>query len=401
MLNEKKIVLAVTGSIAAYKAAFLARLLVQAGATVRVVLSPGALEFITPLTFSSLTGEPVFSDFTEDKNKGTWNNHVHLALWADLLLVAPASANTLSKMAHAQSDNFLLTMYMSARCPVMIAPAMDHDMFLHPATQENLQKLREFGHSIIAPQEGALASGLIGKGRMAEPEMILEKVLHHFSPHLQLATKRALVTAGPTHEAIDPVRFIGNHSSGKMGYQLALALAEQGAQVDLVSGPSREYIQHPLIKVHRVTSAKEMFECCVTLFPSCQIAVMAAAVADYTPVHVASEKIKKTDDQLILTLQKTADIASTLGQMKSEGQVLIGFALETDQVLDYAREKLIKKNLDMIVANNPRVEGAGFGTETNQISLLWPNNKEAHFGLKAKSLVAKDIVTEIVKLVHA
>jgi phosphopantothenoylcysteine decarboxylase / phosphopantothenate---cysteine ligase len=218
---------------------------------------------------------------------------------------------------------------------------------------------------------------------------------------LQLATKRALVTAGPTHEAIDPVRFIGNHSSGKMGYQLALALAEQGAQVDLVSGPSREYIQHPLIKVHRVTSAKEMFECCVKLFPSCQIAVMAAAVADYTPVHVASEKIKKTDDQLILTLQKTADIASTLGQMKSEGQVLIGFALETDQVLDYAREKLIKKNLDMIVANNPRVEGAGFGTETNQISLLWPNNKEAHFGLKAKSLVAKDIVTEIVKLVHA
>lgn len=401
MLNEKKIVLAVTGSIAAYKAAFLARLLVQAGATVRVVLSPGALEFITPLTFSSLTGEPVFSDFTEDKNKGTWNNHVHLALWADLLLVVPASANTLSKMAHAQSDNFLLTMYMSARCPVMIAPAMDHDMFLHPATQENLQKLREFGHSIIAPQEGALASGLIGKGRMAEPEMILEKVLHHFSPHLQLATKRALVTAGPTHEAIDPVRFIGNHSSGKMGYQLALALAEQGAQVDLVSGPSREYIQHPLIKVHRVTSAKEMFECCVKLFPSCQIGVMAAAVADYTPVHVASEKIKKTDGQLILTLQKTADIASTLGQMKSEGQVLIGFALETDQVLDYAREKLIKKNLDMIVANNPRVEGAGFGTETNQISLLWPNNKEAHFGLKAKSLVAKDIVTEIVKLVHA
>jgi phosphopantothenoylcysteine decarboxylase/phosphopantothenate--cysteine ligase len=401
MLNEKKIVLAVTGSIAAYKAAFLARLLAQAGATVRVVLSPGALEFITPLTFSSLTGEPVFSDFTEDKNKGTWNNHVHLALWADLLVVAPASANTLSKMAHAQSDNFLLTMYMSARCPVMIAPAMDHDMFLHPATQENLQKLREFGHSIIAPQEGALASGLIGKGRMAEPEMILEKILHHFSPQLQLATKRALVTAGPTYEAIDPVRFIGNHSSGKMGYQLALALAEQGAQVDLVSGPSREYIQHPLIKVHRVTSAKEMFDCCVHLFPSCQIAVMAAAVADYTPVHVASEKIKKTNDQLILTLEKTADIAATLGKMKKENQVLIGFALETDRVLDYAKEKLIKKNLDMIVANNPRVEGAGFGTETNQISLLWPNNKEAHFGLKAKSLVAKDIVTEIVKLVHA
>jgi phosphopantothenoylcysteine decarboxylase / phosphopantothenate---cysteine ligase len=401
MLKDKKIILAVTGSIAAYKSAFLTRLLVQAGATVRVVLSPGALEFITPLTFSSLTGEPVFSDFTEDKDKGTWNNHVHLALWADLLIVAPASANTLSKMAHAQSDNFLLTMYMSARCPVAVAPAMDHDMFLHPGTQSNIQKLKEFGHHIIPPQEGPLASGLIGKGRMAEPEDILDWVLHFFQPERKLNSKRALVTAGPTFEAIDPVRFIGNHSSGKMGYQIALALAEEGAHVDLISGPSHEFIQHPLVKIHKVTSAHEMYTVCTDLFPNCHIAVMAAAVADYTPMDVANEKIKKSDAELIIRLKKTEDIAASLGQHKKQGQFVIGFALETNNLLDYAKDKLVKKNLDMIVANNPTVEGAGFGTETNQITVLWPNNKEAHFGLKPKSMVAKDIVQEIVKLVNA
>ncbi|MFY7971397.1 MAG: bifunctional phosphopantothenoylcysteine decarboxylase/phosphopantothenate--cysteine ligase CoaBC [Flavobacteriales bacterium] len=398
LLQDKKILLAVTGSIAAYKSAYLVRLLVQAGAQVKVIMSPGALEFVTPLTFSSLSGNPVSSDFTENKDQGTWTNHVHLALWADLLVVAPASANTLSKMATGQSDNFLLTTYMSARCPVMIAPAMDHDMFLHPGTQDNLRKLQSFGHHILSPKEGALASGLIGKGRMIEPEEIVQSVVDHFHPHLPLKGKKALVTAGPTYEAIDPVRFIGNHSSGKMGFELALALADAGAQVQLISGPSSLNVQHPSIELTRVTSAAEMLKACQDRFEAMDIAVMSAAVADYRPAHVASEKIKKNDAQITLELEKTVDIAATLGKLKKENQKLIGFALETENLKENAVSKLNKKNLDFIVLNDAKAEGAGFKSDTNQITVIWPNNKEIQFGLKAKSKVAKDIVDEIVKL---
>jgi len=398
MLQDKKILVAVTGSIAAYKAAYLIRLLVQSGAQVKVMMSPGALEFVTPLTFSSLSGHPVASDFTENKSEGTWTNHVHLALWADLLVVAPASANTISKMATAQSDNFLLTTYMSARCPVMIAPAMDHDMYLHPATQENLKKLQSFGHTILTPKEGSLASGLVGKGRMVEPEEIHQNIIDHFNPSLPLKGKIALVTAGPTYEAIDPVRFIGNHSSGKMGFEIALQLAEAGAQVQLISGPSHLQITHPSITLTRIQSAAEMLQACVSIFEKADVAVMSAAVADYRPAQVASEKIKKNDAEITLVLEKTTDIAYTLGQMKKPGQKLIGFALETENLRENAIGKLKKKNLDFIVLNDAKAEGAGFKTDTNQITVIWPNNKELQFGLKAKSKVAKDIVDEIVKL---
>lgn len=398
MLQDKKILLAVTGSIAAYKAAYIVRLLVQAGAEVKVMMSLGALEFVTPLTFSSLSGNPVASDFTENKNEGTWTNHVHLALWADLLLVAPASANTLSKMATAQSDNFLLTTYMSARCPVMIAPAMDHDMYLHPGTQENLKKLHAFGHEILSPKEGSLASGLVGKGRMMEPEEILQHVVNHFHPQLPLKGKVALVTAGPTYEAIDPVRFIGNHSSGKMGFELAIQLAEAGAKVHLISGPSSLSVSHPMIELTRVSSAAEMLKACLDRFENVDCAVMSAAVADYRPAVVAQEKIKKNDEQITLVLEKNTDIAYTLGQLKKEGQKLIGFALETENLKENAIAKLKKKNLDFIVLNDAKAEGAGFKSDTNQITVIWPNNKEHQFGLKAKSKVAKDIVDEIVKL---
>lgn len=389
----------VTGSIAAYKSAYLVRLLAQAGAEVKVMLTKGALEFVTPLTFSTLSKNPVYSDFTENKDSGEWTNHVELALWADLMLLAPVSANTLSKMAHGQSDNFFMAVYMSARCPILFAPAMDHDMFLHGGTQENIVQLKSFPkHTLLSPQEGELASGLVGKGRMMEPEEILREVIHHFHPALPLLGKKAIVTAGPTYEHIDPVRFIGNFSSGKMGIAIANELAAQGADVTLITGPIREQIKNSLIKVEYIVSAEEMLQACLNHFPESDISVMAAAVADYKPVTQAKEKIKKKQNQWNLQLEKTTDIASTLGKKKKNGQILIGFALETENEKANAQGKLEKKNFDMIVLNSLRDEGAGFGTDTNKITLIWPNNKQQEFGLKSKSQVAVDIVNEIVRL---
>jgi len=397
MLSGKKILVGVTGSIAAYKSVYLIRLLVQAGAEVKVVLSPGALGFITPLTFSTVSKNPVHSDFTENKDNGVWTSHVDLALWADLMILAPLSANTISKMTTGQCDNFLMAVYMSARCPVMLAPAMDHDMYLHPATQENISKLRSFGHQIVEPTHGELASGLVGKGRMTEPEEILDLVIAHFNPALPLAGKVALVTAGPTYEMIDPVRFIGNFSSGKMGFAIASELLAKGARVFLVCGPVNLSLNHPKLKRIDVRSASEMYDACKAVFNECDIAVMSAAVADYRPLHIANEKVKKKDQLWAIEMEKTIDIAAALGNEKKENQIFIGFALETENEFSNAAEKLIKKNFDFVVLNSLRDEGAGFGTDTNKITLIWPGNKKLDFGLKPKSKVAEDIVNEIVR----
>jgi phosphopantothenoylcysteine decarboxylase / phosphopantothenate---cysteine ligase len=398
LLTGKKILVGITGSIAAYKTAWLVRLLIQSGAEVKVVLSKGALDFVTPLTLSTLSKNPVYSDFTEDIDKGTWTNHVALGLWADLMVICPASANTLSKMASGQSDNFLLTTYMSVRCPVHVAPAMDHDMFLHPGTQNNIQKLREFGHLILEPNEGELASGLVGKGRMAEPEEILAKIIDHFNPNLPLKGKVALVTAGPTYEMIDPVRFIGNFSSGKMGFAIAESLANLGAKVKLITGPVNISISNLNVETIKVKSAQEMYEACSHNFEATDIAVLAAAVADYKPASQATEKIKKKDASLHIDLTPTVDIAASLGKMKLEHQRIIGFALETIDEESNAIDKMKRKNFDMIVLNSLKNEGAGFGTDTNQITLYWPDNKRKEFGLKSKVDVANDITQEIVKM---
>lgn len=401
MLQGKKIIVGVSGSIAAYKAAFLVRLLVQAGAEVRVMLTNGALQFVTPLTFSTLSKNPVHSDFTENKDSGVWVNHVDMALWADFMILAPLTANTLSKMAHGQCDSFFMAVYMSARCPVFFAPAMDHDMFLHGGTTENIEKLVSFGHHLLAPGEGELASGLIGKGRMAEPEEIVASVVSNLTAQSPLHGKHVLVTAGPTHEAIDPVRFIGNHSTGKMGFALAETFANLGARVTLVAGPTHLSIQHPLIHRLDVTSAKEMLEVCLPVFEEVDGAVLAAAVADYMPEVVLEQKQKKSEENWSLSLVKTPDIALALGALKREGQWLVGFALETHNELSNAKTKLERKNLDLIVLNSLRDEGAGFGTDTNKITLIWRNNKTREFGLKAKSAVARDIADAIVELIHA
>ena len=398
MLTGKKILVGVTGSIAAYKTAWLVRLLVQSGAEVKVVLTKGSLDFVTPLTLATLSKNPVYSDFTEDTDKGTWTNHVALGLWADLMVICPASANTLSKMANGQSDNFLLTTYMSVRCPVHVAPAMDHDMFLHPGTQNNIQKLREFGHLILEPNEGELASGLIGKGRMVEPEEILSKIIDHFNPDLPLKGKVALVTAGPTYEMIDPVRFIGNFSSGKMGFALAEALANLGAKVKLITGPVSISTSHLNIDTIKVRSAEEMSIACLEIFETIDVAVLSAAVADYKPISQATEKIKKKDTSLHIDLTPTIDIAASLSKKKLAHQRIIGFALETNDEESNAIDKMKRKNFDMIVLNSLRNEGAGFGNDTNQITLYWPDNKRKEFGLKSKVSVANDITQEIVKM---
>jgi len=398
LLHQKKIILAVTGSIAAYKSAFIVRLLVQHGAEVKVVLSPGALEFVTPLTFSTLSSNPVHSDFTENKDSGIWNHHVNLALWADLMVIAPTSANTLSKMAHGQSDNFLLATYMSARSAVYIAPAMDHDMYMHPGTQENIQKLKDFGHCIIQPKHGALASGLVGQGRMAEPEEIVEAIIDHFSPNLPLKGKKVLVTAGPTYEKLDPVRFIGNYSTGKMGFALAQSMADSGAWVTLVAGPNHLTLSHPHIEIIQIESAREMLTACLSAFETSDLAVLSAAVADYRPSEMATEKIKKKENNLVIELVKNPDIAAELGQLKKPHQKLIGFALETTNEKANAAEKLIRKNLDLIVLNSLRNEGAGFGGDSNQISLIWPDNISQDFGLMPKHKVADIIVSAAIDL---
>jgi phosphopantothenoylcysteine decarboxylase / phosphopantothenate---cysteine ligase len=400
MLAGKKILLGVTGSIAAYKAAVLTRLLVKAEATVKVVMTPAAKDFITPLTLSTLSKNAVLSEFVKDET-GQWNNHVDLGLWADIILIAPASANTVAKMATGLCDNLLQAAYLSARCPVMIAPAMDLDMLQHPTTQTNLKRLASFGTHIIDPTHGELASGLIGQGRMAEPEEIIAYLENFFASNLPLQGKNILVTAGPTHEAIDPVRFIGNQSSGKMGFAIAEALANKGATVQLVTGPTNQKISHQQVQVTNVISAEEMYEVCKKHFPTTNIAVLAAAVADYKPKVKADQKIKKKDDTLTIELTKTHDIADSLGKLKNNGQLIVGFALETEQEQANALKKLESKNFDLIVLNSLNDAGAGFGVDTNKITIIDKARNTQSFTLKSKKEVANDIVSAIIKTMHA
>lgn len=401
MLKGKKIILGITGSIAAYKAAFLVRLLVKNGAEVKVIMTPTAVEFIAPLTLSTLSGHPVLMDLFEKKS-GEWTNHVDLGLWADLMLIAPVTANTIGKMASGTADNLLLTVYLSARCPVMIAPAMDMDMFLHPSTQRNLEILKEFGNTIIDASVGELASGLSGKGRMEEPELILEKIIEIFNQNeksLSLKGKKVLVTAGPTFEAIDPVRFIGNYSTGKMGIALVDSLAARGAEVHLVAGPiTVQPGSASGIKQYNVTSAEEMYLKSVELFPEMDGAILSAAVSDFTPVKLTDKKIKSKEEDLFIQLKPTKDIAAKLGQLKSGKQWLVGFALETHDEVQNARGKLKKKNLDLIVLNSLKDPGAGFGVDTNKISIIDTQGKIESFDLKSKAEVADDIVDAIINL---
>lgn len=397
MLQGKKILLGITASIAAYKAAFLVRLLVKKGAEVRVIMTPSATEFITPLTLATLSKNPVHSDFTEDLDTGVWNNHVELGLWADIILIAPCTANTLAKMNSGICDTFLQAVFLSARCPVFFAPAMDLDMFTHKNTQENIQKLISNGNVLIEPESGELASGLEGKGRMAEPENIVSFVNQFLIKNSPLASKKILITAGPTYEAIDPVRFIGNHSSGKMGFAIAEECARQGAKVTLVTGPTALEVSNNNIERISVVSAQEMYDATTSHFAKVDAAILAAAVADYRPKNIAKEKIKKKGENLTLELEKTKDILFALGQTKKQ-QKLIGFALETQNELENAQGKLERKNLDMIILNSLRDKGAGFGVDTNKITILKPNNKMINFELKSKREVARDIVKEIIDL---
>lgn len=397
MLSGKKIILGITGSIAAYKAAILTRLLVKEGAEVKVVMTAASQEFITPLTLSTLSKNPVLSQF-KNGDTGEWNNHVDLGLWGDAMVIAPASANTMAKMAQGLCDSLLLATYLSARCPVFFAPAMDLDMYRHPATAANIAALQSYGNELIPPGNGELASGLSGVGRMAEPEEIVAFLRNYFGTNQPLKDKKAMVSAGPTYENIDPVRFIGNHSSGKMGFAIALQLAERGAQVTLVAGPSQQHIAHPNITRVNVTSAKQMYDACVSHAASQDIVVMAAAVADYSPERVAEEKIKKAGEEMTLKLVKTPDILKQLGENKPKSQLLIGFALETNNELEHAQEKLKNKNLDFIVLNSMRDEGAGFGVDTNKIVILDKNNTRTDFELKSKTAVAVDIIDKIISL---
>ncbi|MBD3582951.1 bifunctional phosphopantothenoylcysteine decarboxylase/phosphopantothenate--cysteine ligase CoaBC [Flavobacterium selenitireducens] len=407
VLSGKKIVLGISGGIAAYKTASLVRLLVKAGAEVRVVMTPSAKDFVTPLTLSTLSKNPVFSSFYNDDEKeadssrngeqalAQWNNHVELGLWADLMLIAPATANTLSKMATGNSDNFLVAVYLSAKCPVYFAPAMDLDMYTHPSTLGSFQRLQQFGNVMIPAESGELASGLIGQGRMAEPENIVSFLESDIASKLPLKGKKILVTAGPTYEAIDPVRFIGNHSSGKMGYDIAKEAASAGAEVILVSGPTHLTLQKSGVEVIRVTSAQQMYEACHAHFADVDVAVAAAAVADYRPKKAADQKIKKTAAEFAIELEKTQDILASLGQIK-QSQYLIGFALETENEIANAEQKIRKKNLDLIVLNSLRDQGAGFGHETNKVTFIDKDfNRESH-DLKSKEAVASDIIHKII-----
>lgn len=400
MLKDKKIILGVCGSIAAYKSAVLTRLLIKSGAELKIIMTPAAHDFITPLTLSTLSRNPVLSDFVKDKT-GLWNNHVELGLWADAYLIAPASANTLAKMVCGLCDNLLMAVYLSARCPVFFAPAMDLDMLQHPSTKNNIEKLSGYGNHLIKPTFGDLASGLTGTGRMAEPEDILEHLDLFFNRSLKLKGKKVLVTAGPTHEAIDPVRFIGNNSSGKMGFAIAEALANQGAEVNLVSGPTHQHTEHPHINVKKVTTAKEMFDACTIFFPTADITVLSAAVADYRPEEESMQKIKKKEENLTLTLTKTHDIAASLGKLKQNGQIIVGFALETEAEQVNALKKLEAKNFDLIVLNSLNDNGAGFGYETNKITILDGKKKAKSFELKSKKEVAGDIVHAIIEKINA
>ena len=397
MLEGKKIVLGVCGSIAAYKSATLVRLLVKAGAQVQVVMTPDATNFITPLTLSTLSKRPVYSDYFKAET-GEWNNHVELGLWGDAMILAPASANTMAKMATGLVDNLLTAVYLSAKCPVYFAPAMDLDMWKHNATQHNITELQGFGNILIPPGSGELASGLRGEGRMAEPEEIVGFLAENIKKKLPLFGKHILVTAGPTYEAIDPVRFIGNHSSGKMGFALADELALLGADVTLVAGPTAQASKYQSIKRINVTSAADMLQECLAYFPAANACVMCAAVADYTPVTVAEQKIKKHDDGLNIELKKTTDILKTLGAQKCEGQILVGFALETEHEEEYAIGKLQKKNLDLIVLNSLNDAGAGFKSDTNKITLIDRDLNKTIYDLKNKAEVAHDICVKLTQL---
>jgi len=394
MVEGKKILLGISGSIAAYKSILLTRLLIKAGAEVKVVMTPAAKDFVTPLSVSTISKNEVFSELTQND---TWTNHVQLGRWADVMLIAPLSCNTLAKMANGLCDNLLLATYLSAVCPVVVAPAMDEDMWKHPSTKVNVEKLQSFGNWVIPVEKGELASGLYGDGRMAEPEHIISFLEMNFFFSTELKGKKALVTAGPTHEPFDPVRYIGNQSTGKMGIAIARELVQRGAAVELVLGPSSIEIDDPRIHVSRVQSAGEMYDACLKIFPSVQIAVMSAAVADYTPVSFSSEKIKKNSETFTLELSRTKDILHALGEMKKPGQVLVGFALENADEASYARKKLKSKNADMIVLNSLNNAGAGFGFDTNQITIFEKSGEEIPYGQKPKQLVAKDIVDRIIK----
>ncbi len=394
MLKGKRIIVGVTGSIAAYKAAILVRLLVKEGADVKIIMTPLGKEFITPLTLATLSKHPIMVDFYNPEN-GDWNSHVDAGIWADAYLIAPATANTMAKMAHGAADNLLLTSYLSARCPVFVAPAMDLDMYQHPSTQHNLEILRSYGNYIIEPEEGELASGLNGKGRMAEPEHILAALQTYFASSNSLQGKSFLVTAGPTFELIDPIRFIGNFSSGKMGYAIAEELASRGAEVTLVSGPTALKANNPRIKTINVTTAAEMYAASVEHFSEVNGAIMSAAVADFAPEQTSDSKIKRKGEQLKLSLTPTKDIAAELGKMKKSSQVLVGFALETDNEMENARRKMETKKLDFIVLNSIRDKGAGFGVDTNKITIIDNNGNVFPFELKHKNDVAKDIVDKL------
>jgi len=398
MLKGKKILLGITGSIAAYKAIYLVRLLIKEGAEVKVILTPSARDFVSTLTLSTLSRNPVLIDLFDEQS---WANHVMLGRWADLMLIAPLSCNTMAKMANGQCDNLLLATYLSATCPVTAAPAMDEDMWHHPATKENIKKLESFGNKIIPVEKGDLASGLHGEGRMSEPEHIIDYIRTNFFLTSPLKGKKILVSAGPTYEAIDPVRFIGNHSTGKMGIAIAKELMQRGAEVTLVLGPTQQNISFDGIKLVRVTTAQQMYEACNEVFEKADLTIMSAAVADYTPVTSEKNKIKKTGDHLVVELTKTKDILKSMGEKKKKNQVLVGFALETNNEKVNALEKLTQKNADMIVLNSLNEKGAGFGVDTNKITIFDKGGKEFNFETKSKSEVAKDIIDTIIRLYYA
>lgn len=401
MLNGKNILLGITGGIAAYKTTFLVRLLIKAGAHVKIILTESASSFVSPLTLATLSKNPVLSEFiNKEHDSVSWNNHVEMGLWADIMVIAPATANTLSKMANGTCDNLLLATYLSAKCPIFFAPAMDLDMYKHPSTRASFEKLQSFGHIMIPATEGELASGLMGEGRMAEPEDIMAFIVDYLSNGLPLSGKKVLITAGPTYEPIDPVRFIGNHSSGLMGFELAKAAANQGAKVVLVSGPTHLRIQHSSIDLINIMTADEMYKAVHEHYHSTDIAICAAAVADYRPKSAAHQKIKKHEDQLTIELIKNKDILLSLGEQK-KNQYLVGFALETENEVENAKEKLRRKNLDAIVLNTLKDSGAGFGKDTNKITFIDKNLQIKTFGLKTKAEVASDILIEVIARINA
>jgi len=397
MLKNKNIILGVCGSIAAYKSAFLVRLLVKAGANVKVILTPDGANFITPLTLATLSKNPVYTQYFEEET-GVWSNHVELGLWADLIIIAPISANTLAKLSTGICDNLLTAVYLSAKCPVYVAPAMDLDMWKHESTQQNIERISSFGNVVISPGNGELASGLVGEGRMAEPEEIVSFLDNAIKKSMPLFGKKVMVTAGPTYEAIDPVRFIGNHSSGKMGFAIADELAILGAEVTLIAGPTAQQSNQTLKRIN-VVSALDMLNACNALFNETDITVMCAAVADYKPKTVANQKIKKQDGDFNLELEKTTDILASLGKSKKPNQILVGFALETNDEENYAKGKLEKKNLDLVVLNSLNDAGAGFKSDTNKITIFNKALEKTVFELKSKTEVAKDICEAILKII--